>query len=159
MVCRKSETVNPPVTTPPPPVVYAPPAPEHRVKISVTRIVLSDDQVAALANQPRFPADFGHRVLIEERADTLQPPPWTSRLTILDTPGGREAVVVEVRDHASYGVSHQWLNAKLVFLRVWWGRIVTTEVVLDVGSLQFNYAEDANYFGAVYPQTTTGQAQ
>ena len=55
-------------------------------------------------------------------------------------------------DHASYGVEHSWLNEKALFVRVWWGRIVSTDFVLDTDRVSFVYVEGVNYFRLVYSQ-------
>lgn len=131
-------------------VGYSAAASELLARISIARVDLTDEDIAALAARPRFPSGLGDRVLLSSPADTMQPGPWTSRFTILDAPGSRAAVIMEFRDHASYGVSHAWLNDKLLFLRVWWGRIVSTDCVLDLETLRFIYAEDAHYFSTAY---------
>jgi hypothetical protein len=114
-------------------------------------VVLSHRALDAFSNQPRDPAPFGSRALIIQKADTMKPPPWSTRLFIQDVPGAGATLRIEFRDHATYGVSHTWLNDHLLFLRVWWGRIVSSDFILDAASGAIVLAEDASYLGTILP--------
>jgi len=54
-------------------------------------------------------------------------------------------------DHGNGGVSIQWLNEKLPYGSVGWGRIVSTDFVFDVERKGFIYREMANYGELVQP--------
>ncbi len=58
---------------------------------------------------------------------------------------------LRVVDHASGGVQVQWLNEKLLFVEVWWGRIASTDLILDVSTKTFLYREMAEYGEMVQP--------
>lgn len=76
--------------------------------------------------------------------------PWTTRLYIFDSTDRQHCVVIEARDHNNGGVYYQWLNERALFVRCWWGRIVSTDLVLDTETAHPIYIEDANYFRLVY---------
>ena len=54
-------------------------------------------------------------------------------------------LMLEFLDHASGGVNVHWLNEKLPCGSVWWGRVVSTDFVLDVEKKIFLYREMANH--------------
>jgi hypothetical protein len=141
----------------PPAVVFGRPAAANLERITIERVAWNDDEMLALAALPRRSEDVGRRVVIEERADTMLPPPWTTRLHILPPAGPCEGVRLSLNEHATYGVGHAWVNEKLLFIRVWWGRIAATDCILDVESLRLVYAEDAIFVGAIDPREVSGE--
>jgi hypothetical protein len=46
-------------------------------------------------------------------------------------------------DESNGGVKVEWLNEKLLFGQVWWGRIYSTDFILDVEQGKFIYREMA----------------
>ncbi|HKQ37634.1 MAG TPA: hypothetical protein VJ063_06110 [Verrucomicrobiae bacterium] len=76
--------------------------------------------------------------------------PWTTRLYIFDLANPWQCLVIAARDHANGGVQYEWLSEKLLFVRCWWGRIVSTDFLLDIDTARSVYIEDANYFASVY---------
>lgn len=134
------------------PVAYSKPASESLQKIKIERVSLSDEQFRKLAALAKTKPEFGSRWLVERRPDTKRPGPWTTRLYVFEATDARHCVRVELFDHASYDVRRSWLNDKMLFVRVWWGRMVSTDFVLDTETLRLTYAEDANHFKLVYPQ-------
>jgi hypothetical protein len=42
-------------------------------------------------------------------------------------------------------VEVRWINEELIFVRAWWGRIVSTDLIFDIFSGRFLYAKEANY--------------
>jgi hypothetical protein len=79
-----------------------------------------------------------------------RPGPWTTIVMIAAPPGSR-VLQLAFQDHASGGASVQWLNEKLLFGRVWWGRIYSTDFILDVEKQQFIYKQMANYGEMIEP--------
>lgn len=77
--------------------------------------------------------------------------PWTTRLYIFDARDPDQCVEIEARDHASYGVTYEWLNDSALFVRCWWGRIVSTDLLLDTDTVRPIYIQDANYFRVTLP--------
>lgn len=134
------------------PVAYSKPASESLQKIKIERVSLTDGQFRELAALAKTKAEFGSRWLVERRPDAMRPGPWTTRLYVFEATDARHCVRVELIDHASYDVRRTWLNDKMLFVRVWWGRMVSTDFVLDTETMKLAYAEDANYFKSVHPQ-------
>lgn len=134
------------------PVAYSKPSLESLQKIRIERVSLTDEQFRELSALPKTTSGFGSRWLVEQRPDTMRPGPWTTRLYIFDATAAHHCVRVELTDHASYAVERTWLNDKMLFVRVWWGRIVSTDFALDTEAIRFSYAEDANYFRLVHSQ-------
>ena len=83
--------------------------------------------------------------------NTTQPGPWTSVVEVF----GNEARVIHLRirltDHLSGGVRVHWLNEQLLWLQMWRGRIVSTDMILNVDSGQFVYEQDADYNSLIVP--------
>jgi hypothetical protein len=84
------------------------------------------------------------RWLVQTRPDSTRPGPWTTTIVIGTSHHGK-ASKLSLIDHTSGGVRVQWLNEKLLFVQVWWGRIVSTDLVLDAEHRTFLYQERANY--------------
>jgi hypothetical protein len=49
------------------------------------------------------------------------------------------------------GIQSDWLNEKLLFLRVWLGRIVSLDMILDVDNGVLVYFEDATHDDLIQP--------
>ena len=120
-------------------------------KIKIERVSLTDEQFRELATLPKATTEFGSRWLVEHRPDTMRPGPWTTRLYIFDTADARHCVRVELTDHAGYDVRRTWLNDKMLFVRVCWGRIVSTDFVLDTETARPVYIQDADYGRLILP--------
>ncbi len=73
-----------------------------------------------------------------------RPGPWNTTVTIA-VPAGSKALQLAFHDHASGCASVQWLNEELLFGRVWWGRVYSTDFILDVEKEQFIYKQMAHY--------------
>jgi hypothetical protein len=83
-------------------------------------------------------------------ADTMKAGPWTTSV-YFGSDGSSEVLKLSLVDHASGGVQVDWLSEKLVFGRVWWGRISSTDFVLDLQKHQFIYREMAEYGDLIQP--------
>jgi hypothetical protein len=108
------------------------------------RIILKDlsnsENPPSNAQREYSPERDMWKVIIEP--DTSKPGPWNT--VIYFGSDANETVwkltLVDVR-----ATSVQWLNEKLVFGKVWWGRIYATDFILDVQQRKFLYREMANY--------------
>jgi hypothetical protein len=47
-------------------------------------------------------------------------------------------------DHGNTFSAH-WINDELLFVQVWWGRIASSDLILEVDKGKFIYDELANY--------------
>ena len=63
-----------------------------------------------------------------QSADFSQPPPWNSVITI----SGSSRLDLQILDHASYPPSFQWLSDQMLFVKIWWGRALGTDAILDI---------------------------
>jgi hypothetical protein len=84
------------------------------------------------------------RWMIVSKPDYTKPGPWTTVVWIRNADRGVPEMLTFV-DHASGGVSLEWLNEKLLYGAVSWGRIVSTDFIFDFEKKEFLYREMANY--------------
>jgi hypothetical protein len=82
--------------------------------------------------------------------DYSRPGPWSTTV-LIGSPVGSKVLQLAFQDHASGGVSIAWLNEKLLFGRVWWGRIYSTDFIIDVEKEQFIYKQMAEYGEMIQP--------
>lgn len=82
--------------------------------------------------------------------DYSQPEPWSTTV-VTATPVGSKVLQLAFQNHASGGTSVQWLNEKLLFGRVWWGRIYSTDFIVDVKKEQFLYEQMAECGEMIQP--------
>ena len=123
-------------------VTYSKPSSESLQKIKIERISLTGEQLVKLASLPEDKREISSPLLIEEKPDTLRNGPWNTRLYIFNSADTNQCVRVELFDHASYDVRRTWLNDKMLFVEVYWGRIAWTDFVLNTETLRFAYIED-----------------
>jgi len=116
------------------------------------RIVLevtTDAQVSEQDTEKRYsPQQTMWQMSIEP--NYMNNAPWTTVVYIGST-GDHEMLKLSFIDHANGGVQVQWLSEKLLFGRVWWGRIYSTDFILDVQKRQFIYEEMAHYGDMIQP--------
>jgi hypothetical protein len=82
--------------------------------------------------------------------DSTKPGPWDTQVFI-HRAGSGTPILITFKDHGSGGVKLQWLNEKLLYGSVWWGRIVSTDFIFDVEAKTFIYQEMANYGELIQP--------
>jgi hypothetical protein len=87
---------------------------------------------------------------VQTEPDYTKSSPWTTSVVISARPGSK-AFRLTVVDHANSGVTVQWLNQKLLFVQIWWDRMVSTDAVFDTEKGQFLYREMANYGQVMEP--------
>lgn len=117
------------------------PSAEELQNIKVARISLPKDELAKLAALPKDPQN-GAKWLVEVDPDTLHDGPWKTDLYIFGNTDTNRCVQIELKDHTSGGVRYSWLNAKNLFVEVWWGHIAYTDFILDTKTLKFLSLED-----------------
>jgi len=62
--------------------------------------------------------------------DTTRPGPWE---TTIDIEYERDTRIrISVRDHKSAGVRPRWINEKLLYVEIWWGRVLGSYLIFDV---------------------------
>jgi hypothetical protein len=82
--------------------------------------------------------------LYQETPNYEKDGPWTTTALIRST-DGHTLRKLTFADHGTGGVKLEWLNERLLFGRVWWGRILSTDFILDVQNREFLYQQNAYY--------------
>jgi len=90
------------------------------------------------------------RWMIISKPDFMKAGPWTTVIWVRNADRGVPEMLTFV-DHGSGGVNVQWLNEKLLYGSVWWGRIVSTDFIFDFEKKEFIYREMASYGQLVQP--------
>lgn len=83
-------------------------------------------------------------------ADRMKPGPYSNTIDVMSTRGDPIAwriQIVELRDNARL----HWLNEELLFMQLWWGRILSTDLIFELGTGRFIYAKEANYGLLIQP--------
>ena len=95
---------------------------------------------------PKDKTEFNSRWLVEEKPDKIDAPGLGIRgfISLISADTNR-CVRVELLDQAGYEIRHAWLNEKMLFIGVPWGRMAWTDSVLDTETLRFVYIEDGVY--------------
>jgi hypothetical protein len=87
----------------------------------------------------------GTRWFVELDPDyTSTKAPWTTTLYIKSGPDGKSLLKASFIDHGNT-FSASWINEKLLFVEVWWGRMASSDLILDVNQGTFIYDEFAHY--------------
>jgi hypothetical protein len=83
------------------------------------------------------------RWLAQSQLDTMKPGPWTTTIIA----GDRSGAFLKLTFHSNYAnpIQSQWLTEKLLFLRLWLGRFMSVDMILDIERVTFVYSQLANY--------------
>ena len=81
--------------------------------------------------------------------------PWSTTVYVVTDSPRLSGVKMVLVDHGSGGVRAAWLNERLVFVQVWWGRIRSSDLIVDVPNATFVYKEDADYMTTILPRCNT----
>jgi hypothetical protein len=108
--------------------------------------VLNETDRALKASSPQGIAAF-NRVRI---ADTTKSGPRHNSIQLFTVSGPLYAWQIDLRDIRD-NASLEWLNEDLIFIRVWWGRIVSTDLIFQLSTGTFIYAQEANYGALIQP--------
>ena len=92
---------------------------------------------------------YGTRWLSQNDPDQTKDGPWSTTIIVGDRKG--TSLKLTFPDHGNGGVHSDWLNEKLLFTRVWLGRIVSLDLILDVEKGTLIYSEEANYDDLIQP--------
>lgn len=92
----------------------------------------------------------GTRWLAEVDPNYTKTGPWTTTLYVGNSDSPKAYLIASFKDHGSTFSAH-WINEELLFLQVWWGRIASSDLILDVTTGRFIYDKLANYGQTVEP--------
>ncbi len=83
--------------------------------------------------------------LYKKEPDFTKKGPWNTELYIFGNKEKPFKTKIVFRETGNYGVREEWINEKLLFIEVFWGRIGSTQLILNAEKSEFIYIEDANY--------------
>jgi hypothetical protein len=82
--------------------------------------------------------------------DYMKTGPWSTVLFVGKRGSDKPFLKVSFQDHGNT-FSAKWLNEKLIFIEVWWGRAASSDLILDVDKRTFIYNELARYDELISP--------
>ncbi len=132
-------------------VLYEKPGEYSTNRIQIKSLKVDDEELEGLSDIVPNRSPQGTKSLLIRRPDFMKKGPWDTDLFIFGNKAKPIRLKVTFREHASYGVRSQWINEKLLSISAWWGRIVSTDTILDVEGGKFLYIEDASYGLLVMP--------
>lgn len=117
-------------------------------KIHVTRSV---SFTMTPTSTKRVTSPQGTRWFVEVDPDYMSSKtPWSTTLHIGSTGSDKGFLEASFTDHGNTFAAH-WINEKLLFVQVWWGRLASSDLILDVDSGRFIHDEFAHYGELVEP--------
>ncbi len=102
--------------------------------------ILVETNPEFISESPQQTAAF-NRVL---KADTMKPGPYANTIDIFSTKGKPVTWRLQFND-LNDNVRLTWINEELIFIQLWLGRIVSTDLIFEIRSGRFIYAKEANY--------------
>jgi hypothetical protein len=122
---------------------------KDRVIISLTKEQLAKS--VANSKNEKSSEQGTVRLVFLEQPDFTKNGPWSTKVLILGNEARPIGITIEIREHGNSPVRCEWLNEKLLFVRVWWGRVVSTDLILDIETLKPIYLEEADYYRLILP--------
>ena len=95
------------------------------------RITLFESAPAPDGSTPVYSENRGYFFRVAP-PDFTRSGPWTTSVYVYAEK--RAWTRLTLSDHGSYPVQVRWINEKLLFVRVWWGRLIGTDLILDAES-------------------------
>ena len=115
------------------------------------RAVVTRERVASADGATWTLGPNGAYRLRKADPDFSAPPPWNTRIVIeTEKP---EAVVVELKNHGNATAYAVWVNEKLVLVRVWWGRVLGADLLVDVEKAEIVWKETTRGGDAAFEQS------
>jgi hypothetical protein len=120
-------------------------------KINLEKMNSDSKLPSSLSGAPREFSPQGTKYYIVQSADFTKQGPWSTVIYIVGNRADPLKTKITFRDHGNGGVRARWLNEKLLFVQVWWGRIVSTDLILDLDAGKWLYLQNANYGNMIKP--------
>lgn len=117
-----------------------------------SRIRLVHEPPGAMPEEAVVSPNGGYRFWVQT-PDTSQPGPWKAALFI-DAEGDTWPTLLV--EEVAGPIQPRWINEKLIFVRVVWGRIAFSDLILDVEKGELVYHEQARDGQIVYQQFQQG---
>jgi hypothetical protein len=127
-------------------VIYSPFDKDFAARITVRQLPAN----TPTPGEKQFSPQRTRWLIVGSSPDYMKLGPWTTVVWLFKSEGGMPQRVSFV-DHGSGGVSVQWLNEKLLYGSVWWGRLESTDFIYDAEKKRFLYREMAYYGELVQP--------
>jgi hypothetical protein len=120
-------------------------------RINLEKMASESTLPSSLSGVPKEFSPHGTRHYIMQSADFMKPGPWNTDIYVLGNLVNPLKMKITFRDHGNGGVRAKWLNENLLFVQVWWGRIVSTDLMLDLDAGKWIYMQNANYGNIIKP--------
>jgi hypothetical protein len=120
---------------------YSKASAETMRQIKIDQIYLTKDQLGKLNALPKSLSQNSVRWIVEEKPDTMRNGPWNTELYIFARDQTNRCLHLALLDNNGR-VDHAWLNDKMLFVEVWFGRIAWTDFILDAETHRFVYCEN-----------------
>jgi hypothetical protein len=101
------------------------------------RLHFIDTPAVAMAGEP-LPSPNGTARLWLRQPDTSQPQPWGAGLVIDRGEASHRSLIVE---QVAAPLAPRWLNERWIFLRLVWGRIQFSDLIIDAETGELRYHE------------------
>ena len=130
---------------PEPRIYHTPFDKEYTERISVSRIALTDVDVPKVAspNKAYWFTPYG--------TDTMKPGPYDFRANIYNERDYLVRLTVS-GIYGNYEPEIRWINEKLLYVEIWWGRIKGADFILDVEDETVIHKEDIHWGGIPFQQ-------
>lgn len=70
-----------------------------------------------------------------------------------------DLIEISFRDHRSTGPVAKWINGKLLYLEIWWGRALGTSMIFDMEAKKFIHREMVHWGRNAYRQWQQAERQ
>jgi hypothetical protein len=120
-------------------------------KINLRKFDTDSKLPPSLSSAPKESSPQGTKRYIIQSPDFMKQGPWNTGIYVFGNRAKPIKLKITFLDHGNGGVRAKWLNEKLLFIQVWWGRIVSTDFILDVDTSKWIYAQNANYGNLIMP--------
>ncbi len=120
-------------------------------KIRVSRVSRNAGDDPQLQSLKTDKSPQGTAAVANQRPDYSRLGPWNTTVHVFSNSARNVALRIELVDHGQYDVQVAWLNEKLLGVRVFWGRIRGSDLILDIEQGMFLYSENADYGSLVRP--------
>ena len=115
------------------------------------RAVIARERVPAAEGAQWTVSPNGAYRLRKVDPDFSAPPPWNTRIVIENE--RPESVVLDLRNHGNASAYAVWVNEKLVLVRVWWGRVLGADLLVDAEKGEIVWRETARGGDAAFEQS------
>jgi len=127
-------------------VTYSPS--RYQSRITFQSVAGSQEQTA---KSPAVKSPQETRWYLLQEPDMMKAGPWNTTLIVRGNPKQKNFIRLHFADHGTGRVQPRWVNEKLLFIEVWWGRLVATDLIVDIEKGEIVYIEDAGFHATVAP--------